>query len=117
MIYNQMVIYSSPSLDAVFSALGDPARRHIVERLSQGRLPIGAAAEGLSISQPAVSKHVKILEQSGLIRRRITGRVHHIELTPRAMNGASSWIETQRAFWESTFDRLDDYFAQTQGDE
>lgn len=111
-----MVIYNPPSLDAVFSALGDPARRHIVERLSQGSLPIGAAAEGLSISQPAISKHVKILERSGLIRRRVTGRVHHIELTPAGMNGASSWIEAQRAFWESTFDRLDDYFTQTQGD-
>jgi DNA-binding transcriptional ArsR family regulator len=116
MIYNQMVIYSPASLDSVFSALADPARRHIVERLSHGGLPIGAAADGLSISQPAVSKHVKILEQSGLIRRRVAGRVHHIELCPGAMTAASSWMETQRAFWESTFDRLNDYFAHTQGE-
>lgn len=107
-----MVMYS---LDAVFSALAEPARRHIVERLVAGPLPIGTAAAGLAISQPAISKHVKILERSGLVRRRVTGRVHHLELAPEAMNAATTWIETQRKYWESVFDRLDDHFAQTQG--
>jgi DNA-binding transcriptional ArsR family regulator len=110
-----MVIYNSTTLDTVFSALADPARRHIVGRLARGRMPIGTAAQGLSISQPAISKHVKILEQSGLVRRHISGRVHHLELTPDALSAASSWIDAQRAFWESAFDRLDEHFAQSEG--
>lgn len=98
-------------LDAVFSALGDPTRRRIVERLAHSRLTVGEIASEFSMSQPGISKHLKVLERSGLLNREIDGRVHHCRLDPRAMQAASGWIEEQRRFWEATFARLDDYFA------
>lgn len=102
------------ALDTVFSALGDPTRRRILERLARGkRLTISEVAAGFAMSQPAISKHVKILEQSGLIRREVSGRVHHLSLSPEAMQIASSWIETQRQYWIATFDRLNAYLVAT----
>jgi DNA-binding transcriptional ArsR family regulator len=97
----------------VFSALADPTRRHIIERLARGRMTIGEVAVGIPMSQPAISKHVKILEQSGLVQREVSGRVHHLELSPEAMQAASSWIETQRQYWNEALDRLDAYFKRT----
>ncbi|HTX59413.1 MAG TPA: metalloregulator ArsR/SmtB family transcription factor [Verrucomicrobiae bacterium] len=94
-------------LDEVFGALADPTRRRMVERLARGRRSIGDVAEGLPISQPAVSKHVKVLERSGLIRRSIDGRVHYLELAPDAMRSASAWLERQRKYWQQALDRLD----------
>lgn len=104
---------SPDRLDAVFAALADPTRRRILERLARGRMTIGEAAEGFPISQPAISKHVKILEQSGLVRRDVQGRVHHLQLSPDAMDTASAWIEKQRRFWNEAFDRLDDFLNST----
>ena len=98
-------------LDAVFSALGDPTRRRIVERLSRGRLTVGQLASEFAMSQPAVSKHIKVLERSGLLAREVEGRVHHCRLDPAAMAAASGWLDTQRRFWEAAFGKLDDYFA------
>lgn len=97
-------------LDAVFSALSDPHRRRMVERLARRPMTVGEVAEGLPISQPAASKHVKILERSGLISRAVRGREHVLRLMPQAMRGASGWMETQRQYWLGAFDRLDAYF-------
>jgi len=97
-------------LDAVFSALSDPHRRHMVERLARRPMTVGEVAEGLPISQPAASKHVKILERSGLISRAVRGRVHVLQLTPQAMRTASVWMETQRRYWLGALERLDAYF-------
>ncbi len=105
------MVNNSLRLDAVFAALSDPTRRRIVERLAHSRLTVGQIASEFSMSQPAVSKHLKVLERSGLLNREIDGRVHHCELEPKAMQAASSWLEEQRRFWEATFARLDDYFA------
>lgn len=104
---------SSAALDTVFSALGDPTRRRIVERLARGRQTISAVSTGFNMSQPAISKHVKILEQSGLIEREIDGRVHHLRLSPNAMETASAWIEKQRKYWNEALDRLDAYLQAT----
>ena len=104
-------------VDAVFSALGDPTRRRIVERLARGRQTISEVSTGFTMSQPAVSKHVKILEQSGLVEREIMGRVHHLRLSPKAMEAASSWIEAQRRYWNAALDRLDAYLEETAGKE
>ena len=101
------------ALDSVFSALGDPTRRAIVERLARGRQTISEVSTGFDMSQPAISKHVKILEQSGLIERQVEGRVHHLRLSPKAMETASSWIETQRKYWNAALDRLDAYLQAT----
>lgn len=105
---------AAASLDTVFSALGDPTRRRIVERLARGRQTISEVSTGFKMSQPAISKHVKILEQSGLIEREIEGRVHHLRLSAKAMESASSWIETQRTYWNAALDRLGAYLQETE---
>jgi len=93
-------------LDAVFAALADPTRRRIVERLAQGPLTVGEIAAGFSISQPAISRHVRLLEESGVLHRQVVGRVHRCTLSPDAMHVASGWIDTQVRFWNGVLDRL-----------
>ncbi|HEX3463747.1 MAG TPA: metalloregulator ArsR/SmtB family transcription factor [Candidatus Elarobacter sp.] len=99
---------NSAKLDGVFAALADPTRRRIVERLARGPLTVGEIASGFSISQPAISRHVRVLEESGLLERQVSGRVHHCTLSPKVMHAASSWIDKQTAFWNATLDRLGD---------
>ncbi|HKU69168.1 MAG TPA: metalloregulator ArsR/SmtB family transcription factor [Candidatus Baltobacteraceae bacterium] len=99
------------TLDRVFGALADPTRRRIVERLSRRSLTIGEIAAEFDISQPAISKHVRVLEASGLLQRRIEGRVHHCALSPAAMESASKWLDKQRAYWNASLDRLDAVLA------
>jgi DNA-binding transcriptional ArsR family regulator len=100
-----MVNYSS--LDRVFGALSDPTRRRIIERLSHRPLTVGEIAAEFSISQPAISKHVRVLEESGLLKREVVGRVHHCTLAPAAMDSAAKWLDKQRAYWNASLDRLD----------
>lgn len=100
-------------LDDVFSALGDPVRRSIVERLARGELTAGEIASAYKISQPAVSKHIKILERCGLLQRTVVGREHNLRLVPRQMRSATKWLQAQEAFWNSTFDRLDTYLQES----
>jgi DNA-binding transcriptional ArsR family regulator len=102
------MVNSHGNLDAVFSALADPTRRRIVERLARGPLTVGEIASGFSVSQPAISRHVRVLEESGLLERHVMGRVHRCTLSPSAMQAASGWIDKQRAFWTAVLDRLDD---------
>jgi DNA-binding transcriptional ArsR family regulator len=99
------------TLDAVFSALADPTRRRILERLSQRAMTVGEIAAGFAISQPAISKHVRVLESSGLLKREIHGRVHRCTVDAEAMRAASAWIEKQQRFWNATLDRLDAYLT------
>jgi DNA-binding transcriptional ArsR family regulator len=107
------MVNNSSGLDAVFAALSDPTRRRIVERLARGRLTVGEIASEFSVSQPAISKHIKVLERSGLLEREIDGRVHHCRLEPQAMQTATTWIEEQRRYWNAAFERLDAYFERT----
>jgi DNA-binding transcriptional ArsR family regulator len=107
------MVKHSAALDGVFGALSDPVRRRIVERLAHGELTAGAIAANFSISQPAVSKHLKVLERCGLLKRTIVGREHHLRLAPKPMNAATQWLERQRAFWDASFDRLDQFFEQS----
>jgi DNA-binding transcriptional ArsR family regulator len=102
------MVNSASRLDSVFSALADPTRRRIVERLARGPLTVGEIASGFAISQPAISKHVRVLEDSGLLRRRVAGRVHHCTLEPNAMGSAAVWIDKQSRYWNAVFDRLGD---------
>ncbi len=94
-------------LDAIFGALADPTRRRIVERLARGPLSVGEIASAFPISQPAVSRHVRVLEESGLLERRIDGRIHRCRLSPEGMTAASAWLDSQRAFWNAALDRLE----------
>lgn len=107
------MVNSAGNLDAVFAALGDPTRRQIVERLARGPLSVGEIASGFSISQPAISRHVRVLEESGLLERQVVGRVHRCTLSPTIMQAASGWIDKQRSFWNAALDRLDDLLAET----
>lgn len=97
----------SECLSAVFAALADPTRRTILERLACGPLSVGELAAGFALSQPAISRHVRVLERSNLIERKISGRVHQCRIMPERLDAAEEWIETQRVFWKATFDRLD----------
>ena len=108
------MVNQAESLDRVFAALSDPTRRRIVERLARGPLSIGEIAVGFELSQPAISKHIKVLERSGLLARTIEGRVHRCTLDPGVMQQAAGWIDTQRAFWNATLDRLDSLLTSPQ---
>ena len=96
---------------AQLGALGDPTRRRIVERLARKRLTVGEIASEFPMSQPAISKHVRILEESGLLTREIVGRTHYCSLSPVAMDSAARWIERQRKYWNETLDRLERVLA------
>ncbi|MBV8749880.1 MAG: winged helix-turn-helix transcriptional regulator [Candidatus Eremiobacteraeota bacterium] len=103
---------SYPALSDVFAALADPTRRRMVERLARGRRSVGDVAAGFDMSQPALSKHVKVLEAAGLVKRTVTGRTHYLDLVPVAMRSASTWLDRQQKFWEETLDRLDDVLTE-----
>ena len=94
-------------LDRSFLALSHPARREIVARLRLGPATVGEATRGLALSKPAVSKHVKVLEETGLVSRAVEGRTHRLRLVPAPMDAAAGWIERQRAVWESKFDAVE----------
>ncbi|MFT3925201.1 MAG: metalloregulator ArsR/SmtB family transcription factor [Myxococcales bacterium] len=94
------------ALDRVFHALGDPARRAMLERLSRGPLSVSELAEPLEMTLAAVVQHVQVLEQSGVIKTEKVGRVRTCRLEPRALSAAESWISQRRSTWERRFDRL-----------
>jgi DNA-binding transcriptional ArsR family regulator len=102
-------VNSSRELDRSFLALSHPARRTIVERLAEGPATVGQASQGLGLSKPAVSKHVRVLEDAGLIRRVVEGREHRLRLEGRSMTEAERWIERHRELWERKFDAVERY--------
>ena len=105
---------SQPDLDATFAALADPTRRAILARLADGEVNVMELAEPFKMSQPAISKHLKVLEGAGLVSRQKEGRVHSLKLEAAPMKQAQQWIEEYRRFWEENFDRLGDYLKQLQ---
>jgi len=109
LIFNYMVKCSSRLLDRTFGALADPTRRRILEHLAGGDRCVTDLAKPYSMSLPAVSKHLRVLENAGLVRRKRDGRVHRLKLDAGPMQQAQAWIEEYRKFWETSFDRLDDY--------
>lgn len=101
-------------LDRTFAALSDPTRRRILEHLAEGDRCVTDLARPYRMSLPAVSKHLRVLEQAGLVRRRRDGRVHRLALQAAPMQQAQQWIEEYRRFWEQSFDRLDAYLQNLQ---
>ena len=101
-------------LNDTFAALADPTRRRILEHLAGGDRCVTDLARPYSMSLPAVSKHLRVLERAGLVRRRRCGRVHSLKLQAEPMKQASQWIEEYRKFWEGSLDRLDEYLKQLQ---
>jgi DNA-binding transcriptional ArsR family regulator len=108
---NQLVKYPPPSLDRVFSALSDPIRREIVERLSERELTVSEIAGPYNITLPATTKHLHVLEDAGLVRSRKEGRVRTCELIPNAMDDAEAWMRKYRRFWNVQLDALDRHFT------
>jgi DNA-binding transcriptional ArsR family regulator len=106
-----MVKAEPSSLDAVFSALGDPTRRAILMRLEGGEASVGELARPFAISPPAVSRHLRVLEEAGLLSRRREGRVQRCELKPEPMRDAVEWIGRYGRFWEHELDSLDRHIA------
>ena len=101
-------------LTATFGALADPTRRAILARLSRGDASVLELAEPFDMSQPAVSKHLKVLERAGLIVRSRDAQRRPCRLDPRRLKQASDWLGTYRQFWEASYERLDDYLQQLQ---
>jgi DNA-binding transcriptional ArsR family regulator len=103
-------------LDAVFGALADPTRRAILARLRKGEASVSELAAPFAMSQPAVSRHLKVLEQAGLISRsrQATVRLSHLKAEP--LREATTWLAGYREFWGESFDRLDELLATLQDD-
>jgi DNA-binding transcriptional ArsR family regulator len=102
-----MVAARESSLNQTLTALADPTRRGILERLSRGEARVTELAEPFAMSLNAVSKHIRVLERARLVRRRRAGREHLLSLSPRALDEAATWIERQRAMWTSRLDVLE----------
>jgi len=104
---NQVVEYLPASLDSVYAALAHPVRRAVLERLSSGPARVTDVAGPFQSSLAAVSKHIRVLEDAGLVRRTILGREHRLALEPGRLQPASLWLEAYRRFWESRLDLLE----------
>lgn len=99
---------TAPVLDRVYGAIADPTRRAILARLAAGDENVGGLAGHFPMSFNAVSKHVKVLERAGLVRRRVQGREHVLRLEPRPLREASRWLEHYRTFWDARLDALEE---------
>ena len=104
----------SDSLSATLSALADPTRRAILARLAQGEASVNELSAPFSISQPAISKHLKVLEQAGLISRGRVAQSRPCRLEAAPLRDLAGWLETYRRFWDQSFDRLDAYLKELQ---
>ena len=104
-----MVKYSSRTLDQTFAALADPTRRQILAHLARGDRRVTDLARPHDMSLPAVSKHLRVLEKAGLLRRRRHGRVHEMQLDAKPLKKAAQWVDEYRRFWEGSLDRLAAY--------
>ncbi len=98
---------STANLDAIFSALADPTRRAILSRLTEGEASVQELAKPFEMSQPAVSKHLKVLERAGLVERDIDQQRRPARLKAENMAIAVNWLETYKKFWAKSFDQLD----------
>jgi DNA-binding transcriptional ArsR family regulator len=104
-----MVKYSSRTLNRTFAALADPTRRSILAHLARGDKCVTHLAKPHAMSLPAVSKHLRVLEKAGLLRRRRYGRVHEMRLDAKPLREAAQWVEEYRKFWQGSLDRLAEY--------
>jgi DNA-binding transcriptional ArsR family regulator len=104
----------SDSLSATLAALADPTRRAILARLAQGEASVNELSAPFSISQPAISKHLKVLEQAGLISRGRVAQSRPCRLEAAPLRDLVGWLETYRRFWDQSFDRLDAYLKELQ---
>jgi DNA-binding transcriptional ArsR family regulator len=104
---NQVVEYSNRKLDAVYGAIAHPVRRRVLDQLRPRGATVTELAAAHPISLAAVSKHIRVLEDAGLVRRTIVGREHRLTLEPAPLGAAAGWIDTYRNFWEERLDLLE----------
>jgi DNA-binding transcriptional ArsR family regulator len=107
MLWKDLVMQTTSSLDATFAALADPTRRAILARLASGEVSVMELAKPFAMSQPAVSRHLKVLERAGLISRGQDAQRRPRRLEAKPLEEASRWLEDYRQFWETSFHRLD----------
>ena len=107
-----MVNYSQRQLDLSFGALSHPIRRGILARLATGEATVAELAKPYKVSAPAISKHLRLLEEAGLVSRRKEGRTHHCRLEAKRMKEAESWLEQHRRFWNERLDALELYLKE-----
>jgi DNA-binding transcriptional ArsR family regulator len=109
---NLMVKYNEHRLDLAFGALAHPIRRGILARLSTGEATVAELAKPFKVSAPAITKHMRILEEAGLLSRTKQGREHHCRLEQKRMQEAVAWIENHRQFWNERLDALERYLKE-----
>ena len=102
------------ALSSTFQALADPTRRAILARLALGETSVSELAEPFDMSQPAISKHLKVLERAGLISRSREAQYRPCRLEPQALKSVDAWLEEYRRLWEARLDRLEAYLAKLQ---
>lgn len=99
-------------IDSVFRALSDPTRRQVLERLSRSPASVSELAAPFEMALPSFLEHLKVLEGSGMVRSRKTGRVRTYQLAPKRLRTAEDWLSRQRTAWEQRFDQFDSYVMQ-----
>src|ERR1700690_4466960 len=109
-----MVNFSTPALGRTFAAVADPTRRAILTRLARGEATVKELAQvtPVHISPPAISRHLRVLERAGLMRRRKVGRQHFCRLVAEPLSKASAWLANYQRFWEAKLGALDEYLSQ-----
>ncbi|HUY60005.1 MAG TPA: metalloregulator ArsR/SmtB family transcription factor [Solirubrobacteraceae bacterium] len=95
-----------------FSALAHPLRREVVERLSAGPATVGELTRDFAVTKPTISRHLRVLEEAGVVSRVIDGRNHRLTLRPQALAEVSDWLESQRERWQRLFDVVGEYLEQ-----
>jgi DNA-binding transcriptional ArsR family regulator len=105
---------STATLDRSFVAVAHPLRRAILERLASGEMTVGEATHDFPVSKPAISKHLKVLEEAGAIARVIDGRTHRLRLQQRSLQEAYAWLARQRALWERKLDVVEEFLNEQQ---
>jgi DNA-binding transcriptional ArsR family regulator len=99
-------------VNAPFKALSHPIRRGIVERLAEGPATVGEATSGFGVSKPAITKHLKVLEETGVVTRVVEGRTHRLSLELDVLRTAAEWMDRQRALWGRFMDVVDEYLKE-----
>src|SRR5262249_53947388 len=116
--YSQMAMQTAPKLDLTFHALSDATRRSMIRALANGHArsasELGAKFQS---AQPTISKHLKVLEQAGLVERSVEGRVHRFRLRQKPLQDAGAWISRQQAFWTGAVDQLERLLAEESDDD
>ena len=110
---NNLLVMNSDTLNHVFSALADPTRRGMLSQLAEGQSNVRSLAEHYRISQPAISKHLRVLERAGLITKAKKGRESIVKANPQPMEDAASWIGVYARYWHAHFDAVEDYLETT----